>query len=405
MADVFLARQPIFDVRQNVYGYEIFYRSSERNCFDNTRGDIATASTLMNTFVTFGLDNLTNQKPAFINFDESFIIEEIPSIFPKDLLVIELLQPADPGNILLEKCKALREKGYVIALDNFVFQTEYESLLDYVNIIKLDFKTLSDDDMRNIVFRISKKQNLILLAEKVETHEELESAKRIGFTLFQGYYFGKPIMHQTSSLQSINTVYFNLMNAVNRNEIDFNAVANMILQDMSLTYYLLRLVNAPAFGMVKRVTSVKHALVVLGEKEIKKWISLIVLSVAGKDKPDELIQMSLLRARLAEQLSKKTLLKANSEHFFLAGLFSMLDVILDRSFEQIVEEIFLPDSVKNYLLNNASYLVPVMKLVIAYEQGDWDQVFIMARILKIDQKDMIESYQNALKWQNDLKLA
>lgn len=347
MAEVFLARQPIFDVRQNVYGYEIFYRSSEMNCFDNTRGDIATAATLINTFVTFGIDNLTNQKPAFINFDENYIIDDVPAIF-KDQLVVELLETPDTCDILLDKCKALREKGFMLALNNFVFRPEYEPLLDYANIVKFDFKTLSDEDVSNIVFRFSKKPNLIFLAEKVETHEELESAKRIGCTLFQGYYFGKPIMHQTSSLQSLNTVYFNLMNAVSRNEIDFNAVTGLILQDMSLTYYLLRLVNAPAFGMIKKVSSVKHALVVLGEKEIKKWISLIVLSVAGQDKPGELVQVSLLRARLAEQLSKKTSLRANSEHFLLAGLFSLLDVILDRRFDQIVEEIYLPDSVKNY---------------------------------------------------------
>lgn len=404
MADVFLARQPIFDVRQNVYGYEIFYRSSEINSFDNTRGDVATAAALMNTFVTFGLDNLTNLKPAFINFDQSFVIEDVPSLFPKDLLVIELLETAEPSEVLLEKCRVLREQGYVIALNEFALRPEYESLLDFASIVKLDFKTLSVEDIRNIVFRFSKKQNLTFLAEKVETYDELEDAKRIGCTLFQGYYFGRPIMHQTSSLQSINTVYFNLMNAVNRSEIDFDAVTDMILQDMSLTYYLLRLVNAPAFGMVKKVSSVKHALVVLGEKEIKKWISLIVLSVASKDNPSELIRMSLLRARLAEQLSRKTSLRANSEHFFLAGLFSMLDVILDRPFEQIVDQIFLPDSVKNYFLNEPSYLSPVLKLVIAYEQGDWDQVFIMARILRISQNDMIGSYQNALKWQNDLKL-
>ncbi len=405
MADVFLARQPIFDVKQNVYGYEIFYRSSENNVFDNTAGDVATARSLLNTFLTFGLDNLTNNKPAFINFDESFIQEDVPTLFPSNYLIIEILESVVPSELVIEKCRSLREKGYVLALDDFVFRPEYIELLDIVNIVKLDFKTLSVDAARNIVSRYSRKENLQFLAEKVETHEELECARKIGCSLFQGYYFGKPVMHHAQSLQSLDVSYFGLMNAINRNEMDFVEVTNMVLRDMSLTYYLLKLVNAPAFGMINRVNSVRHALVVLGEREIKRWISLIVLNIVGKDKPSELVQLSLLRARLAEQLSIRTSLKANSDHFFLAGLFSMLDAILDRSFEEIVNEIYLPDAVKRYLLNGNSYIFPVMKLVIAYEQGDWEQVFSLTKELGINQTDIIDSYRNALKWQRDLRLA
>ena len=236
------------------------------------------------------------------------------------------------------------------------------------------------------------------------SYDEFECARKIGCTLFQGYYFGKPIMHKTQTLQSLDATYLSLMNAVNKSDVDFKEISNIILRDMSLTYYLLKLVNAPAFGMLSRVTSVKHALVVLGEREMKKWFSMIVLNIIGKEKPNELIRISLLRARLAEQLAKKTPLKANSEHFFLAGLFSMLDAIFDRPFFQILHEIFLPESVKLYLLGEDSYITPVMQLVLAYEQGDWDKVFDMANKLRLDQFDIISAYKEALKWQHEMQL-
>ena len=404
MSDIFVARQPIFDVRQNVYGYEIFYRGSEVNAFDNTRSDLATASTLMNTFLAFGLDNLTNYKPAFINFNESFIVEEIPMLFPNNYLVIEMPASFEPTAVILSKCKALRDKGYMIAMDDFAIKPGYELLLDTVSIVKLNFKKLGIDDVRNIILNNRLKPHLQFLAEKVETYDEFECARKIGCSLFQGYYFGKPIMHRTQSLQSMEVTYLSLMNAVNKNEIDFNEVSKIILRDMSLTYYLLKLVNAPAFGLLSRVTSVKQALVVLGEREIQKWFSMIVLNIIGKEKPDELIRTSLLRARLAELLSGKTPLRANAEHFFLAGLFSMLDAILDRPFTSIIHEIFLPESVKKYLVGDDCLIKPVMDLVIAYEQGNWDQVFDLTQQLRLVADDVISAYRQALKWQHDMQL-
>lgn len=212
-------------------------------------------------------------------------------------------------------------------------------------------------------------------------------------------------MHKTQAPGSLESTYLTLMNAVNKDDLDFGEITRIILRDMSLTYYTLKLVNSPLFSLVNRVTSVRQALVVLGEKEIKKWFSLIVLNIVGKGKPDELIQLSLLRARLAEQLSVRGNVRGSSEHFFLGGLFSMLDAILDRSFLQIVNEIYLPESVRNYLLNDSSYILPVMKLVLAYEKGDWDEVIQLSDYLNLDSNDLIESYKNALKWQQDLRLA
>lgn len=404
MNEIFVARQPIFDIRQNVYGYEIFYRSSETNSFDNTRHDIATASTLMNAFVAFGLDNLTNNKPAFINFHESFIIEEIPELFPTDNLVIEMPALLEPTPAILARFKALHEKGYVIALGDFAIKPGFEPFLDYARIVKLDFKKLGIDDVRNVIIRCKLKPHLIFLAEKVETHEEFECARKIGCSLYQGYYFGRPIMHRTQTLQSLEVTYISLLNAVSKNEIDFSEVSKIILRDMSLTYYLLKLVNAPAFGLLSRVTSVRQALVVLGEREIQKWFSMIVLNIIGKEKPGELIRVSLLRARLAELLAAKTPMRTKSEHFFLAGLFSMLDAIMDRPFMQIVHEIYLPEAVKNYLLGTEGMITPVMSLVIAYERGDWDRVVDLAQSLQLGTDEIINAYKEALKWQHDMKL-
>ena len=399
--DIFLARQPIFDHEQNVYAYEILYRSGIENVYDGTDGDEASKSVLYNSFQTFGIDNLTNGKPVFVNFTEELINYEIATLFPTDLLVVEILEDVIPKEEIIENSKFLKEKGYKIALDDFVYTEEYEELIELANIIKVDFLLSDKEEIKKISKELACR-NVILLAEKVETREEFEFAKDLGFTLFQGYFFSKPEIITGKKLQPIKAKSLQLINEVNQPEINFNNLARIISSDLSLTYNLLKLVNTAAFGFIHKIKSVKHALVGLGEREIRKWIYLVVVRDMGEDRPDELIRLSLIRAKFGELLIEKTNLRNESEDMFLMGMFSLLDVIISKPMETILEEIKAPSIIKEALLEGRGKLCDLYKLVIAYEKAQWDEVLLLVENLKMEWQFISMAYMESTIWYNKL---
>lgn len=399
--DVFLARQPIFDSKQEVCAYEILYRSGLVNAYDGIDGDKASRQVIFNTFQTFGIENLTNGKPVFINFTENLINDEIATLFSKDILVVEILENVAPKEETVRNSKFLKEMGYRIALDDFVYSEEYESLIELADIIKIDFL----DSKREETQRVSKElieREIILLAEKVETREEFEYAKSLGFKLFQGYFFSKPEIVTVKKLNPIRSTALQLIDETNKAEIDFNKVSRIISRDLSLTYNLLKLVNSSAFGFRHKIKSVSHGVVALGEKEIKKWVYLVLINDMGQNKPDELTRLSLTRAKFAEELAINTRFKKQSEDMFLLGLFSLLDVILSKPLEEVLEEIQAPSMIKDAIIDEIGEVGLIYKLLISYEKGEWDNVLQYAEELNIDCELISMSYMEALVWYGKL---
>ena len=399
--EVFLARQPIFDLNQNVNAYEILYRSGFTNNFNGVDVDKASREVIFNTFQTFGIENLTNGKPVFINFTENLINDGTATLFSKDFLVVEILEDVLPNERVIEKSKVLKEMGYKIALDDFVYKPEYEGLIELADIIKIDFLISNPEEIEK-VSKDLKNRNIELLAEKVETRKEFEYAKSLGFSLFQGYFFSKPEIVLSKKLQPIKTTFLQLVNKVNENEIDFNVISKIVSMDLALTYNLLKLVNSAAFGFRYRIESVKHALVTLGEREIKKWIYLIVVNSMGKDQPDELTRLSLIRARFNELIALNTRYSRDSEEFFLVGLFSLLDVILQRPMEEVLDELKVTNRVKNALIHGKGELGIIYKMILFYEIGDWDEFLLHAKELKIEPSIVTNAYMESLLWYNEL---
>ncbi|MBU5314065.1 HDOD domain-containing protein [Tissierella carlieri] len=399
--DVFLARQPIFDSEQKVSAYEILYRSGLVNNFDGIDGDEASREVIFNTFQTFGIENLTNAKPVFINFTESLINDETATLFSKDLLVVEILEDVLPSEQVIENSKSLKEMGYKIALDDFIYKPEYEELIELADIVKIDF-LLSDKEEIKRLSRDLKKRNIELLAEKVETREDFEYAKKLGFSLFQGFFFSKPEIVISKKIQPIKATCLQLVSKVNEKEIDFGKIANIVSMDLSLTYNLLKLVNSAAFGFRYRIKSVKHAVVALGEREIKKWIYLVVVNTIGEDEPDELTRLSLIRARFAELIAINTRYKKQSEEMFLLGLFSLLDVILRRPISEVLDEVKASNVIKAALIDGNGEIGIIYKMIIAYEKAEWDEVLLYAESLDIDCYLIVKAYMDALLWYNKL---
>ena len=396
--NAFLARQPIFNKEREVYAYEILYRSGAQNGFSGDVGDDeASSKVIFDTFQSFGLENLTGGKPAFINFPATLIKEEIATLFPQKYLVVELLETVEPTPKIVEKCRSLKEAGYIIALDDFIYSPKFEPLIDLADIIKVDFIESSLRDIINLKTVLGQRE-VTLLAEKVETWDEFHLAVDLGFELFQGYFFSKPEIVTTGSLSPLQINYFQLLSKVNEENMDFDELTQIITRDVSLTYNLLKLVNSAYFGQRTRVNSVKQALVVLGEREIRKWVTLITLQGMSTERFSAPVSLSLIRARFAELLAQVTGFHNHQEELFLTGLFSMLDVLLQRPMPQILDEVQAPLAVKEVLLYGTGPFEDLCMAVASYEQGEWDKIEASAKKLNIEASALTKAYLEALRW-------
>ncbi|MCH8022099.1 HDOD domain-containing protein [candidate division KSB1 bacterium] len=395
--DVFVARQPIFDRQQKVYAYELLFRSGfEQNFFDHWDGDASTKQVLTNSFLSIGMDTLTNGKKAFINFTRKLLLDQVASFFPKDIMVIEILENIEPDEEIISACKKLKDLGYLLVLDDFVFAPGYENLIDLVDIIKVDFIQTHGIERGNVIHNIGTSR-IKYLAEKVETREDIEQAVDFGYSYFQGYYFSKPRIIAGKDVPAYKLNYLQILNEINQPEVDFDELEKVLKQDLSLSYKLLNYLNSPYFGFDNKIRSIKHALSLLGIRESQKWLSLFALQIIGKDKSQELLAMSLIRANSCEMIAPPIGNKNRASEFFLMGLFSMIDALLDQPLEDILAKLPLADDIKKALLGEKNQLRDVYELVVSYEKGDWANFSEYAGKLGLKELELIDIFLKAFE--------
>lgn len=394
---IFIARQPIFDAAMNVFGYELLFRSGMVNSYTAMDADYASSNVMINSFCLLGLDKLTGSKKAFINFTGNLLKQDVATLFPREELVIEILENVNPEKDIVENCRKLKKSGYSIALDDFILRDDYLTLIELADIIKVDFLSSSQDDKKSIVQRF-KGRNIKFLAEKVETPEEFQQAKEWGYTYFQGYFFSKPAILSTNDIPPMKMIYLQLIEKINSHDVDFSELAEIVIRDVALSYKLLKLVNSSAFGLRSKVESVRQALVVLGTNEIKKLVSLLILQDLGDDKPEEIVHTSLVRAKFGELLAAETVIKTRKEECFLMGMFSTLDVLMSRPMEEVLSGVSLSKDVRAALLKKDGLFGYIYQLILAYEMGDWLLCNSCASILGINSNKLMEAYVEALGW-------
>jgi len=371
---IFLARQPIFDKNRNVFAYELLFRSGSENYYSHDDGDHATSKVLSNSFFSIGLESVTRGKKAFINFTTNLLLNEVATIFPPDQMAVEILEDVRPDAAVVAKCRELKELGYQIVLDDFVFRPELAELIELADIIKVDFIETTGYERRRVMRQVNRR-DVSFLAEKVETHEDYKEAVKLGYEYFQGYFFAKPDIISSTDLPSCDLNYLRVLQHINKPTLDFDQLEKIFRQDVSLSYKLLRFINSAYFGLPNQIKSIRHALNMIGLKQARKWLSLIALSSLGKDKSDELVHMSLVRANLCERIAPLLNYEKEASELFMMGLFSLIDAFLDRPMEEILEKMPLSTDIKNALLGESSRYLPVYKLVLAYEKGEWNRVF------------------------------
>lgn len=397
--ELFIARQPIFDATRDVVGYELLFRDGVANCFGNIDGNEATRQVLLNTFVLFGLSRLTGGKPAFINFTRDFLFNDLIRLFPPASCVVEILEDVAPDREVIAACRWLKDSGYSIALDDVVELDHYGELLDMADIVKVDFRAASPEQRQSMARRLAGRP-VRLLGEKVETYEELRVAIDEGFALFQGYFFAKPEIVKRRDVPGNKAQYLRLLRELRKPDTSVDALERIIKQDISLSYRLLKYINSPFFGLRSEVRSVRHALTLLGERDVRRWATLAALSAVAPEKPPELLETGLLRARFCETLATVigTGIQEAAEEMFLVGLFSVLDALLDVSLEEAVRDAGVPARVKSALLGVPSPWRSLLDLVFAYERGEWENVTKILDSLGIELKAVAQVFVDSVDW-------
>jgi EAL and modified HD-GYP domain-containing signal transduction protein len=398
--DIFVARQPIFDRKRNVVAYELLFRSGTDNFFDFHDGDMAASRVIDESLLGFGLDKLTAGRRAFVNFTRRVLVKQLYTLLPSRYVVIELLETVEPDQEVIQACIDLKDQGYTLALDDFVFHPKFRPLIELADIIKVDF-LLSDKAERQKLPGLLRGSGVELLAEKVETHEDLTEALDFGYKYFQGFFFCKPEIVQKKGIPGFKLNYLRFIQEVNRPDMDFDRLELIIKQEMSLSVKLLRYLNSAWFGWRHEVDSIRHAVRLLGERQIKKWASLVAMTGMGDDKPTELVVTSLIRARFCELLAPHVGLKHRDLELFLMGMLSLIDALMDRPLEDALAGISISADVKAALLGEDSPLSPVYQIVQAYERVDWDRLFSLASSLEIDGGTIAEMYADSVEWADE----
>jgi len=394
---VYVARQPVFKKNKKLYGYELLFRGGMSNAFPDIDGDTATSKLLSNSFFNIGIDQLTGGKMAFINFTQELLVRKIPMMFPIENMMVEILEDVNPNKELVNACLDIFRAGYAIALDDFVFKDELKPLIKLAQIIKIDFMLSPIEEIKRLV-NMLKGSKIKLLAEKIETYDEFEMALSMGFTYFQGYFFSKPEILSSKEITPSKITLLQIVGETNKKDCNFDKLEKLINRDVSISYKLLRYINSAFFKRACEISTIKHAIVLLGEDEIKRFISLVTTAELASDKPDELVRTSIIRARFCELLGLNSSNGTDVSELFLMGLFSLIDAMLDNTMESIMKNLPLSKNIKQALIEANGGLVDYLKFVSYYETANWDQCSSIIAKIRVDEDKIPEFYQDAVNW-------
>lgn len=398
--DVYAARQPIFNRKSELFGYELLYRADATSSeFDGTESSQATLEMLSNSLLSIGWENVGDGKKVLVNFDRNLLLAGIASVLPPENLIIELLESVGPDAEVVAACKDLSERGYSIALDDFVADPSFDPLIPFANLIKVDIRVTGKEAQEHLL-RTYQKNGRQLVAEKVETQEEFQSALAAGYDLFQGFFFARPTTVHGHQVPMAKVACMRMLSEMQKQELDFHQLEKVIREDVSFPYRLLKYVNSSLFHFRAEIRSIDHALVVLGEQNVRHWIALAALPLLAQNKPAELVIHSLVRARFCENLAD-AIQFPESTRAFLLGLFSHLDALLDLPLSEALNQANIGPSIRAVLLETAAEdeaFTLLYHLVRSYEQGDWPTVRDLASKLGLVGRAISEAYAESTLW-------
>jgi c-di-GMP-related signal transduction protein len=394
----YVARQPIVDREEKIFGYELLFRSSMENIFRCDDPDAASRRTLDSSLL-MGLEVLCDGTRAFLNCTRDTLVKGLITLPPSITTVVEILESVPVDAEVIAACQHLKESGFMIALDDFIENDPREPLAEMADIIKVDL-TLTTPPQRAALIKRHGPWRCRMLAEKVETREEFVAARDLGFLYFQGYFFRRPEILTARDVPANRLNYVRMLQAVSRQELDVPELERLIKGEASLCYRLLRYLNSSAFGFKNEIHSVRHALSILGDKEVRRWVRLVAAVGAGQDKPSDLVLAALVRARFGELLSPQ--IPHGQSDLFLLGLFSLLDAMLEMTMADVLDKIPLDHETKLVLLGKPSPLRPMYLLMLAHESGEWEAAGQLTTQLGLISDEVAALYWQAQQWAREL---
>lgn len=395
----YVARQPIFDREQKVFGYELLFRDGIENCFHGD-SDEASRSTLDSSLL-LGLDVLCDGRRAFVNCTRDTLIKGLVTLLPSTNTVVEILETVPPDPDVLAACKSLKESGYLIALDDYVACDAREPLAEIADIIKVEMPSTTEEQRAQLIRQFGP-WRCRMLAEKIETQHDFVRARDQGFVYFQGYFFRRPETMKTRDMPASRLNYLRMLQEVSRPELSVPELEKLIKSEASVCYRLLRYLNSAVFGFRKEIHSVRHALSLLGERDVRRWVRLVAAVGAGREKTSDLVLSALVRGRFGELIAPQV--QHGESDLFLMGLLSLIDAMLEMPMEAVIERIPLDQATKAVLLGQPSILRPVFQLMLAHESGEWSAATDLSQILHLDPEQVAGHYWQAQQWARELSM-
>lgn len=403
--EVFIGRQPIFNLHEQVVAYELLYRSKNGNSFPMVDSDAATIDVLVNSFLSIGIEEVTKGKPCFVNFTDNLLKSTLIDYLNPAQVVIEILEDVPINTLLVERVKELKARGFKIALDDFVLDHTvevYDELFAHIDYIKVDFMLSSLLERMEIENKIKENfPHITLLAEKVETRNQFDVAKHSGYQLFQGYFFEQPQIIKSTDIPANTLQYFQILALLKGEEPNVGILAENIERDLSLTYKLLQMINNSTKRSKSKVRSIKQAILFLGLGELRKWIYLLTMREidmnTDTDLFKELMRTSLFRAKVCEKLAKLSY-KKNFSEYFLIGMFSVIDSLLQRPMSSILNQLPFPEEITDTILGKQTEMSPYLEFSIALGKLDLDTLDVLAPKFDLNMESMDLLYKEALQW-------
>ncbi len=383
-----------------VFGYELLHRRNSDNYYESEDQNGATAELVKNSFLVLDFDNLTDGTRGFINFTQDLLEAEIPRILPKEKVVVEILETVAATDIIIEVCRKLKKEGYILALDDLIFDrcdSDYTPLIELADIIKIEFPATDKKKQRELIKK--HKNKVTFLAEKVETREEFKEAADMGYDLFQGYFFCRPIMMKSKEITSLNNHLIEILKELKKKEPSFLKISEIIEKDLGLTFKLLKMANSVYYGAKLEITNLQQAVVRLGIEEMKRWISILLIKDFENEENSELIKVCLLRGKLLSLMAAELNKASQETDFFFTGILSSIDTIMDQDMKVILADLALSDNVKTALLGETGQLRECLDTVLLYERLNFEEAMGKLAKMGVDLGRFTELYIEALSWQ------
>lgn len=394
----YAARQPILHADKSLFAYELLFRDSLENTFPNINEDEATAKMVASLQFNLGLDSLLPNTLAFINFTHNSLLDGYPLMLPKEQIVVEILETVKPGKKLLNACIDLKKKGYIIALDDYIHQNVWLHFYPYVDIIKIDYQETSHHQILQIIEAIKPFPNIKLLAEKIENQQEYLQALEYGCCYFQGYFFSKPELIKNTALTPSQMAIAKLMAEMAKEEPNIKLISQAFESDVSLSFKLLRYAQSPIFKRTKQIETIKQAIVVLGQNELRRFVSLLFTAQFSEGKPAELTVMSLSRAHYCELLTEYSNQRDGIASAFLVGLLSLLDAMLDADIAELMAKLPISQAIKDSIVLRQGEQAQYLMLSEFFENGQWSDVNRLCENLDVNFDDAFAMFQRSQLW-------